>query len=303
MNPPRKLYLILYYVFARTTPRFWQLIQNRMVSYFFFLFWRRMRRILQGNLAIVLGLPPDARQVRAVVRRAFQNYGLYLLDYVQINRLNAENFEKTVAEEHGTEYIKEALDEGKGAILVTPHLGNWELGGVSFALKNCPVYALTLKDSETEVQTYRDSVRGSLGIRTVHLDPDDYGTVIKLAGLLKQNKVIAMLGDRWEGGKKSVVSFFGQRVAFPGGAAALALATGAPIIPVFVTLRPDGRYKAWMEAPIRVVRRPGQDTGSLLSEKTQELATVFERAIRAYPDQWYHFFDYWSRYRSEDTPG
>ena len=82
---------------------------------------------------------------------------------------------------------------------------------------------------------------------------------------------------------------------------ALAQATGCPVIPVFVVRRPDGRYKAWMEKPIRVERKQGQSTPELLEEKTQELATVFENVIRQYPDQWYNFFDYWSRYRCEDT--
>ena len=110
-----------------------------------------------------------------------------------------------------------------------------------------------------------------------------------------------MLGDRWEGGKKSRVTYFGKDIYFPSGAIALAQATGCPIIPVFVVLRPDGKYKAWMEKPVKVDRKAGQSTTELLEEKTQELATVFENVIRDYPDQWYNFFDYWSRYRCEDS--
>ena len=298
---PRKLYLFLTYFFARFVPLWWQRIQNNVVSYFYYLFWGKMRRPLLKNTAVILGLPENAPSVKKTVRKLFANYGWYLRDYVLIHRLTKENYQETVAEEIGTQYIEEALSRGNGAILITPHLGNWELGGVTFALRGCPIYALTLKDQEEDVQDYRDTVRGSLGIKTIHIDPEDNGTIIKMARLLKDNKVIAMLGDRYEGGKKSPVTFFSKKVYFPSGVMALAQATGAPVIPVFITRRDDGCYRAWMEKPIEVRRIPGKDNNELIAEKTQDLARIFEKNIRRHPDQFYHFFDYWSRFSCEDT--
>lgn len=297
----KKLYLLSIYIFARTAPLFWQRIQNRVVTYVLFLFWGRMRRYVMQNLSIILDLPVEDPRIRRLARSTFKNYGWYLRDYVLINSVNKDNFRKMVAEEHGTHYIQQALAEGRGAILITPHLGNWELGGITLALRECRIHALTLKDNQQEVQKFRDSMRASLGVDTIHIDPEDHTTILKMARLLRDNKVIAMLGDRFEGGKESCVTFFGRRISFPSGAMALAQATGCPVIPVFVVLRPDGRYTAWMEEPIRVERQSGQSTAELLDAKTQELASLFERVIREYPDQWYQFFDYWSRYRCEDT--
>ena len=298
---PKKLYLFLTYIFARTAPQFWQLIQNRVVSYCLYYAWGSVRRDLHKNMAHILGLGVDSRVVKKTVQRLFRNYGLYLRDYVLIHSLTKENYKKTVAEEIGIEYIEKALVKGNGAILITPHLGNWELGGVTFALRGCPIHALTLKDSDENIQDYRDQVRGALGIKTIHIDPNGHGASMQMARLLKANNVIAMLGDRFEGGKKAVVTFFGKKVYFPSGVMALAQATGAPVIPVFITLRNDNKYKAWMEEPIFVKRVKGKTNNELLAEKTQELARVFEKNIRKYPDQWYHFFDYWSKYSSEDT--
>lgn len=289
---PRKFYLVLLYVFTRTTPRWWQRIQNRVVASVVFAVWRRMRRILQHNLAVVFNRPPDDPAVRKAARMTFVNYGLYLLDYTRINRLN----KYVVPEQSGEKYMQRALADGRGAILITPHLGNWELGGVTFALRGHPIHALTLNDPEVEVQDFRDRMRASLGIETVHIDPDNYGTIIKLARLLGENQVIAMLGDRWEGGKKVAVKFFNKKVFFPTGAAALAMATGAPIIPAYTVLQANGRYLAWMEAPIYVKRESGKTALTVFSEKTQEIAAQFEKAIVRYPDQWYQFFDYWKHY-------
>ncbi|MDX9786155.1 MAG: lysophospholipid acyltransferase family protein [Desulfobacterales bacterium] len=289
----KKLYLALFYVFARTTPRFWQQWQNAAVSPLFFLFWPRIRRALARNLSVILNRPADDPVVIQTARRAVSNYGLYLTDYVQMNRLKRH----LLPEQYGAHHMMAALNEGNGAILITPHLGNWELGGVTFAARGKSIYALTLKDTEANVQDFRDSMRASLGIKTVHIDTvDSWGTSIKLATLLRQNEIIAMLGDRWEGGKQVTVRFFGKKTLFPSGAAALALATGAPIIPAFTIMKPRGDYLAWMEAPICVRRIPNVSTLTLLTEKTQELAAVFERIIARYPDQWYHFFDFWEKY-------
>ena len=252
--------------------------------------------ILQKNLSVLLGRSPDDPFVKRMARTTWQNYGIYLIDYVQLNRFKKKRLEYMVPEQRGTRYINQAIQEGNGAILITPHLGNWELGGVTFALRGCTIHALTLKDQDNEAQEFRDRMRSTLGVETLHINTDDYGMVLKLARLLRENKFIAMLGDRWEGGKKVEVDFFGRKVIFPAGAAAIALATGAPIIPVFTVLRKNGRYLAWGEPPIRVQRKQGQTTSGLIAEKTREIASVFESVISRYPDQWFHFFDYWARY-------
>lgn len=295
---PRKLYLAIFYLFARATPRPYQLWHVRIVARIFFFFMRKNKRAVEENLAVVLKRQVNDPVVRRTAIRTFQNYGLYLVDYVRLNRLNSY----LLPEEQGQHHIKQALSEGNGAILIMPHLGHWELGGVLFAMRQCPIHALTIKDPETEVQDFRDKMRATLGIYTVHIDPANFGNVLKLVKLLKENQVIAMLGDRFEGGKKVEVTFFGRKVVFPVGAMALALNSGAPIIPVFTVLKPDGHYLAWMEEPIRVTRTAGVSSEELLAQKTQELAKVFEKVISLYPDQWYHFFNYWERYASKDSP-
>lgn len=295
---PREPYLLPIVFFSRATPRFWQLIQTRVVSLVLYRVWKEKRDVLKSNLSVVLGRDPEDRVVKESARDTWFNYGLYSLDYVSLNTLNKKRGHYLIPEQHQTHYVQEALDRGRGGILITPHLGNWELGGATFALRGCPIYALTLKNPEARVQNFRDRMRATLGMRSIHIDPSGsgYQTTLKLAQLLRKNKFIAMLGDRWEGGKKAEVEFFGKKVIFPAGASALALATSAPIIPVFTVVRPGGTYMAWAEAPIYVTRSRGQTSAGIVLERTQEVARVFENAIAAYPTQWYHFFDYWKRY-------
>lgn len=298
----RTAYIFWLHLFATYVPRWWLRIQNRVVSYGYYLFLGRVRRAVQANLAPVLGLPPDHARVKAATRRLFRNYGLYLMDYVTMAALTTEQFRDKIHETHGLHHMAAALEAGKGAILITPHLGNWELGGLSFAARGCPIHVLTIKDPATEVQEYRDSLRGNLGMSTLHVTPEDPSVILKLARLLRENQVVAMLGDRYEGGRQCQVTFFGRRVVFPAGAAALSQVTGAPILPVFVVLRPDGGYEAWLEEPIRATPRAGHNDDAITAN-IQELARVFERVIARHPDQWFHFSNYWERYGCEHPAG
>ncbi|TVM19193.1 hypothetical protein DPQ33_02205 [Oceanidesulfovibrio indonesiensis] len=301
MNLPRRVYLVLCYIFVRTTPRFWQLIQNRAVSYIYYLAWGSKRRIIAQNIGVIRNLPPTHPEVKRLTRKAFENYGLYLTDYVSIDILARKLTNKRVQEEDGYRHMRAALDRGNGAILVTPHLGNWELGGVTFARRGHAIHALTLKDEQADVQEFRDSMRKYFGISTLHIDPDDPGNVFKMARLLRQNEVLAMLGDRYEGGKKCVVEFFGRRTVFSCGAATLAMATGAAIVPAFVVLGPRGAYRAWMEEPLYPENAHGENNEAKITSMTQELARIFEKNIAQHPDQWYQFFNYWERYDVENT--
>jgi len=139
---PRKLYLAIFYLFARATPRPYQLWHVKIVARVFFFFMRKNRQAVEENLAVVLKRQVNDPVVRRTAIRTFQNYGLYLVDYVRLNRLNSY----LLPEEQGQHHIKQALADGNGAILIMPHLGHWELGGVLFAMRQCPIHALTIKD-------------------------------------------------------------------------------------------------------------------------------------------------------------
>ncbi|RPI77609.1 MAG: hypothetical protein EHM45_08460 [Desulfobacteraceae bacterium] len=298
---PRQAFLIPIYFFSRIWPRPILLLHNRLASYVVFRLWREKRQVWQKNLAIVLGKPAQDPVVKKTSRQMLLKYGLYLCDYMQMYRLLKGGARHLIPELYGLAHLQNAMQSGQGAILITPHLGHWELGSVLLTMRKIPLYAITLRDPEKKVQDFRDQSRAGMGVQSIHIDPERFETVLKVVRLLKENAFVALLGDRWEGGKKAKVTFFGQEVFFPVGAAALALASGAPLIPAYTILRGNGRYATHAEEPIWVRRQPGVETAELLVQKTQELARVFEKAISQYPDQWYHFYDYWERFRANEN--
>jgi predicted LPLAT superfamily acyltransferase len=113
---------------------------------------------------------------------------------------------------------------------------------------------------------------------------------------------LALLGER-DGSSHTIrLDFFGKPTNIPVGPAYLALASGAPVIPVFVPLE-NGKYSTLMDEAIYFRGGHSQHNEAIRSGM-QRLATVFERYIRKYPDQWYNFFDFWERvHESDKTKG
>ena len=139
----------------------------------------------------------------------------------------------------------------------------------------------------------RSGLRG--GSRFIYVDRDDTSplAIIEAVNALRRNEVLALLGDRDGSSHTATFDFFGKPAQIPVGAAYLAMATGAPVIPVFVPLE-GGRYSTLMEEPV-YFSSGRADHERAIREGTERLLRVFERYIRKYPDQWYNFYDYWGK--------
>ena len=255
---------------------------------------RVMRRSADGvrrNLARVLG-PGAATAGRTW--RTFYKYGLYLLDYMVFALGGRERTRALVGGREGEAALYRALEAGRGAIVVTPHLGNWELGGAVLAQQGRAPHVLTARRGDADLQRYRERFRRRAGIRFLHVDEARGAAagIVEAAEVLRRGGVVAMLADRLAPGGRGIdVDFFGGRCRFPAGPAALALATGAPIFATAVVLAERFRYRVLIAPPIAVRAGPRAGRDAALAEATQAIATAFEGWIRAYPDQWYNFYD------------
>ena len=190
----------------------------------------------------------------------------------------------------------DALQRGKGAICITPHLGNWEIGGLLFSFKEGRLNVLTLDERDFNTKSFREEMRRRRGIKNLYVDPVDNSpmAVIDAVKALQRNEIVAMLGDRVESQKTMVFDFFGKETPFPIGVAVLAMATGAPVLPVFVVLEKTRKYRGIIEAPIyfNIVAR--EDREAVIRKGMQKLIKQFEGYIEKYPDQWYNFYIYWN---------
>ena len=253
----------------------------------------KQRRGARANLRVVTG----RRWVEPLVLSAFYKFALNWCDIMLMTRLSGERLHALVGRSSSAKPLDDALAAGSGAILISPHLGNWELGGLGLADLGYPINVLTFREPDERFNSERERLRAERGIRFIYVDRDDTSplAVIEAVNALRRNEALAILGDRDGSSNTIEAEFFGRPTNIPVGAAYLALASGAPVIPAFVVLE-KGRYTTLMEEPIYFTGRHGEHA-AVIRAGIERLLAVFERYIRAYPDQWYNFYDFWEEDR------
>lgn len=258
----------------------------------FYLFLGRKRGCVRKNLRVVTG----RRRVESLVFATFYNFAINWCDIMLMGSLKGKRLFGLIGRQSGDGPLQEALAAGRGAILISMHLGNWELGGLGLAAKGYRLNILTFREPDEKVNRQRAALRLERGMNFIYVDRQAPSSLamIEAVNALNRNEVLAILGER-DGASRTVeLDFFGRPTPIPVGAAYLALASGAPVIPVFIP-REGSRYLAVMEKPIRFqARRDGRERA--VREGMSLILRVFERYVRAYPSQWYNFYDYWARH-------
>ena len=289
------IYLFLFQFFATLIPRRVQRFFCVVVGELFYLLMRKTGACIRKNVEAIGRGQWSEEKIKALTKRTFQNYGQYLLDYMIMHRLRPSNRHQWVEEEAGGQYMVEALHAGKGAICITPHLGNWEIGGLLFSFKGGRLNILTLDERDRNTKSFREEMRKQRGIRSLYIDPEDDSpmAILDAVKALRQNEIVAMLGDRVESGKTMFFRFFGRETPFPIGVAILAMATGAPVLPVFVVLGKNWKYRGIIEAPVYFDGSSREDREKVIRKGMEKLIGKFEEYIAKYPDQWYNFYSFW----------
>jgi len=246
-------------------------------------FYKGARKNLEKNLRRVF---PEATEdsIAVLARKTFKNYSRYLIDYARFKSIDKETLERELVCIDGGHFIDECLSGGKGIILLTAHLGNWELGGIFFGKHDIKINVLTAKDNIDEITAIKERYRKFHNISTIVIGDTPFAGLDALNALMR-NEVVAMLVDRAaEGGVP--VPFFGTPTTFPAGPLLLARATGSPIMPAFVVREGSG-YRAIAEKPIYF----DKEAGDTLESVAGKVIKKFEQYIRKYPDQWYNFVE------------
>jgi KDO2-lipid IV(A) lauroyltransferase len=291
----RFFFLFWFSFFSTIIPRPIQRVFTFSFGIIFYLIMPKTRRGVQANLRVIGEGRWSKQEITVRARRTFQNYGQYLLDYMVMPGLTAARKGKMVERELGQEHMVKALKRGKGVICITPHLGNWELGGLLLAFRGGDLYVITLDETDSNTKAFRERMRAQKGIKNIYINPQDPSpaAILEVVKVLKEKKIVAMLGDRPGNNNTIAVDFFGHATPFPRGVATLAMTTGAVVLPVFVVLK-GGKYWGIIEKPVYFQSPSRHEREQGIREGMEKLARVFERYIKEYPDQWYNFYPYWS---------
>lgn len=226
--------------------------------------------------------PGDRGSSSRLARGAFRNYARTVLDFLVLEKLLAEL--KQTPGAISLEPLHRVLAEGRGAIVVTPHLGNWDLGAAAIATCGRPVHAVTDPFGPPAVDGLVRASRERLGVGVIPVGPASARAALRA---LRRNEVLLLACDIDKGGAGVPVRFLGRRVVLPAGPAHLSLRTGAKLIPGYMRRREDGRHESRLLEPL--AEAVGKDGQTPAAELTQAIADAFEEMIRVEPSQWFAF--------------
>ncbi len=239
-------------------------------------------RGLERNLRRLVGPGATDTQLRALSRAGMRSYMRY---YYEMFRLPAMGEEYVLGRTRATgiEVLEEHVRSGRGVVAALPHMGNWDHAGAWIALRGTPLTTVAQRLRPESLFQRFTAYRESLGMEVLPLTGGS-NTVGTLARRLRGGGLVCLLADRDISGTGLEVDFFGERARVPAGPAALALNTGAALMPV--SLWYDGPYwniRVHDEIPVS----GGATRAERVQATTQELVRVFEGAIAEHPEDWH----------------
>jgi KDO2-lipid IV(A) lauroyltransferase len=231
--------------------------------------------------AIERSLALPRTEATRLARRVYRGLGASVFELLRVGRLGREEAESLLGAA-GRASLDRLLAKGRGLLVLTGHLGNWDLLACAAARAGYPLHVITRELKATSVNRLWMAARASCGVQ---LHPAR-GSARAILRALRRGEVVALVLDQHEP-EGEVVPFFGRPAATSRSLARLARATGAPVVPAFLVRAPSaGRpvpgYQLVLEDPITLSFGAEGD----LRQATALFNLVLERQIRRYPDQW-----------------
>ena len=251
-------------------------------------FFSRQRRGLNQNMAVVLN-SDDTDEVDALARRAFRNFGKFVIDFIHFPAMTREEVHKRLVFSQWTE-LDEAVAHGRGIVMPTMHLGVWDLGAAAMAAYDYPVNAIVDTFRYHKLDEFVHSSRRKLGMNVITRDR----TGPSVYRLVKRGEILAILIDVQPKGQTVEVEFMGKLATVSAIPARIALRTGALVVPSLAFRGPERDSLIRPIIDVRSARyEPTGDGDRDVVALTQLIMDSFERMMRNHPEQWLLFHPLW----------
>ena len=253
----------------------------------YWMFDRAGRERVMANLQRIhqhSGVMLSRRALRALARENFLNFAKYLVDFFHFLRLDPRRIQRLVDFANSRDVLDALRGHGKGIIILSAHLGNWELGAAALAMQGYPIHAVALQHSNERVNRMYWDQRKARGLQGIPMGR----AARECIAVLRRNEIVALVGDRDFSTACDTVEFFGQPARLPIGPAKLALATGAPILPVYMVRRPDETFTYIIDEPIWADK--SLDT---IEDVMRQIVRSLECVISRHSEQWFLFHNPW----------
>jgi KDO2-lipid IV(A) lauroyltransferase len=251
---------------------------GNFVGLCFYTFDPAHRRLAISQLRAAFPVRSEA-DCRQIARATFRHFGRLLVVLLKFSTFSAAQVRARV-EYDGTERVRAALQAGKGVLLFSGHFGYWELQGIAHPLALPPMSVLARPLDNPYLHALLERTRRTTGNGVIYRR----GAVRRVLRALANNEIVAIMIDQHMSEADAVmVEFFNRPAATSSALAALALRTGAPLIPVFALPLGAGRYRMIYEHPVEL---PPADSPDPVHELTQRCTDVLEMYVRRHPHLW-----------------
>ena len=237
----------------------------------------------------------DAEVLR-IARASYEHLGRTTIETALLPAYSREQIVAMFDRVEGWEVMERARARGRGVLLVSGHLGNWELAGAFVAASGVPLEAVARGMENPLFDRYITETRNSIGMTVIH----DADAVRRVPRATREGRAVAMLVDQGAAGlASSWVPFFGRFAKTPRGPAVFALRLGAPVVFATALRQPDGKYVMYYE---EVPVHPTGDREADIDRIVADYTSTLERWIRRAPEQYFWHHRRWKHQRPGTPP-
>jgi len=241
---------------------------------------------MEDNFRVALGA--SSAEARSLARRVFFEYGKSTID---VWRMRGEAFTPQVTTfARDAEILSRVRPGGRGFLLVTGHIGNWEMGAVTLRSHGLTPAVVGQPELDPHVHAMRNQLRERLGVESIDIG-SSMATAFQVRAAIDKGRAVALLVDRAYPEDRVIVPYLGRPTPFLRSPALLARFCGCELVSGFFLRNPDGSYRNVWGNPIRAdpSLSPDEDAHRVMTQIAEELGDV----VRANPTQWYNFYRFW----------
>ncbi len=255
----------------------------RFVAFYYFLFSSSNKHIR----AYFKKLGYTGWQATRSVYRNYYFFGQTLIDKIVVMSGLKAPYTFEFEDEH---FIEEIMAGGNGGILISAHIGNYELAGYYFKRLPVKVNIVMVDNEQQQIKEYLESVMNDRKMSIITIK-DDMSHVYEISSALKNNELIAIHADRFVAGSKTISGLFlGEDARFPLGPFALATTFKVPVSYVFCAKDTSRHYHLSASAPKSYTGNKQVAIPEALNDYIAEV----EKKVKQYPEQWYNYYNFWA---------
>jgi KDO2-lipid IV(A) lauroyltransferase len=241
---------------------------------------------IKKNVSVVLKKDINDPEVRKTALNIYTSWSKNIVDFLKHRIISKDRLRQRIKLD-GVNYLDDALKKGKGVVIFTCHVGNFEWGACRLAVDGYNIWGVSLVRKSEMTNRFFDSKRLSKGLKTLYINK-----MIHVFRYLKDNEIVAIPSD-WDptGKAERPFDFFGKKALLPTGALQIALKSGAALLPSFIWR--DGKYNHH-----QIIGKPVQldrtgDKEEMVEKNMKKVLPIMEKYISEHIGEWELFHDIW----------